>query len=827
MNPPPLIIGLLKSKRDVPHQSTVGGLECSPSECLTDFLKQCYTASLVPVGNKWSPNPSDTLFNLASVEKEFIKRSRADKYTRSTFHHGIDEILKSKKPIEIEDIFTQPEGQSQLRCVLVEGPPGVGKSTFCWQLCRKWGCEQQQFLSDFSHVVLLRCREKCVQEAKEIADLFYHPDANIQQRAAESIISKGGKGVMIILDGFDELPAAIRKESLLVEIIKGSVLPACTVLVTSRPSATADLKSFTFQKHIEILGFRQEEIEKYTSHALSKDPELLADFKSYISLNPEIKIALYIPLNCEIVTFVFQDTGKPVSHTITQLYLEMSKIILKRYLTGKGRNELAKSLPKDLSELPPDIYYQLSKLGQMAFEGEMNQEVVFDKLPANCDHLDFMSESLDVFGRKVSYYTFLHKTIQELLAAFYFSQLTPIVQKIVFKEYYEKDHLKTLWKFVAGLTGFKGAAWTDMLDIYSSYGSGVTQWLYEAQNTNICDQVLKTGEKVNAVSISSPIDAHSVIWCVANSNGTWRFAFKVWGDEMYQAVVDSVSMYCNSARDLSIELLCFTCSMEELDMGLVKKLPICILRSIATLSLDDLSVRELDVELVSQLANLRYLRLLPMIPIENIIPLLPKLHDLYVSVSSDMRCEDIEAVLHSYSEIRSLVSLQVSLKSQPNPRCVEQVLRSVFSPSKLTALNLTYLTLHSSEQFGLLESNENLSTLDMFVALPCAPGMLEDLIRAISKNRKLNIVTFWLEEDGTNLVSLSAERFANLIRSNKTIEKIYLSNEFERSDIVGLISALKDSDTLEWLEFDQRNEHLFSAHELEEMDSRVIFTDYT
>ena len=805
----------------------MGGLECSPSDRLTDFLKQCYTASSVPVGNKWSPNPSDTLFNLASVEKEFIKRSRADKYTRSTFHHGIDEILKSKKPIEIEDIFTQPEGQSQLRCVLVEGPPGVGKSTFCWQLCRKWGCEQQQFLSDFLHVVLLRCREKCVQESKEIADLFYHPDANIQQRAAESIISKGGKGVMIIFDGFDELPAAIRKESLLVNIIKGSVLPACTVLVTSRPSATADLKSFTFQKHIEILGFRQEEIEKYTSHALSKDPELLADFKSYISLNPEIKIALYIPLNCEIVTFVFQDTGKPVSHTITQLYLEMSKIILKRYLTSKGRNDLAKSLPKDLSELPPDIYYQLSKLGQMAFEGEMNQEVVFDKLPANCDHLGFMSESLDVFGRKISYYTFLHKTIQELLAAFYLSQLTPSVQKATFKEYYKKDHLKTVWKFVAGLTGFKGAAWTDMSEIYSSYRSGITQWLYEAQNSEICGQVHKN---FNTVWINSPLDAHSVIWCVANSNGTGRLTFNVWGDEMYQAVVDCVSMYCNSARGISVKSFDFLCAIGEQDIALMKKLPICVLRDIDTLGLHNLSVRELDTELVSQLANLSSLSIRrSMIPIKNIAPLLPKLQHLCVSVSSDMRCEDVE-VLHSYFEIDSLVCLEVNVDYDVRPRCVEQVLQSVFSPSKLTELVLSDLTLHSSEQFGLLESNENLSTLEMLIALPCASGTLENLIRAISKNRKLNIVKFGLQleqdEDDfyEDLISLSAELFANLIRSNKTIKYIRLSNEFKLSDIFGLIFALEDNDTLERLEFPK---HIFSAHEFEEMDWRVIFNDYT
>ena len=71
------------------------------------------------------------------VKKERVSRGEADAFTKATLHGHIDEILKKKEPLELEDIFKH-EGQTDLKCVLVEGVPGVGKSTLAWELCRRW-----------------------------------------------------------------------------------------------------------------------------------------------------------------------------------------------------------------------------------------------------------------------------------------------------------------------------------------------------------------------------------------------------------------------------------------------------------------------------------------------------------------------------------------------------------------------------------------------------------------------------------------------------------------------------------------------------------------
>ena len=68
------------------------------------------------------------------VKKERVSRAEADRFTRATVHGNIDEILKVKKAIRMEYVL-KPEGEAEVKSVLVEGAPGVGKSTLAWELC--------------------------------------------------------------------------------------------------------------------------------------------------------------------------------------------------------------------------------------------------------------------------------------------------------------------------------------------------------------------------------------------------------------------------------------------------------------------------------------------------------------------------------------------------------------------------------------------------------------------------------------------------------------------------------------------------------------------
>ena len=108
---------------------------------------------------------------------------------------------------------------------------------FAWHLCCKWA-EKLETLKHFHLVVLVQLRGKRAQEAKNLSDLFPLSRTNSIEHVLTAI--GHGEGVLIILDGFDELPREQRQEgSVYMNLIKREELPNATVITTSRPSVSA------------------------------------------------------------------------------------------------------------------------------------------------------------------------------------------------------------------------------------------------------------------------------------------------------------------------------------------------------------------------------------------------------------------------------------------------------------------------------------------------------------------------------------------------------------------------------------------------------------
>ena len=186
--------------------------------------------------------------------------------------------------------------------VLVEGRPGIGKSTLCWELSRQW--DTFDSLRDFKVVLQLKLREKHVQEASSLSELFYHSDKELSKAVVEELSRCEGEGLLLILDGLDEMPISLVEDErkLIVELIRGICLPAATRLVTSRPSALYRKEDFFAHgyRHIEILGFTEKQISKYAEVAFKSEPEILTHFKNFIFSNPVISSLMQIPINCAI-----------------------------------------------------------------------------------------------------------------------------------------------------------------------------------------------------------------------------------------------------------------------------------------------------------------------------------------------------------------------------------------------------------------------------------------------------------------------------------------------------------------------------------------------
>ena len=389
------------------------------------FLKKCYRQPL-PDDDKLLTTASKHYIELAVISKEGITRKQADEFTRKSLHGLTEEILREKAPIALDHILKPREDGTPVRCVLVEGAPGIGKSTLVWEVCHKW--EELESVKQYELVVLVRLREKKAQEAHCLGDLL-PCDATTNMKELLAAIGEG-EGMLIVCDGFDELPREQRQEgSVYIDLLKGKLLPEATIIVTSRPSVSADLwrlGQFNIHRHLEVIGFTKEDIKQYAESVFSGD--ILAGFLSYITSNPPIYGMMYIPLNAVIVALIYQDgydTDTPFPTTMTQLFDALTRALIRRHLVSTRQVPSEYCMPpslqrtKDISKLPPLVAQQLLQLARVAYEGLCKKRYIFTDLGKDFEHLGTMKKttSVNVWTGPVCSYSFLHLTLQEYLTA--------------------------------------------------------------------------------------------------------------------------------------------------------------------------------------------------------------------------------------------------------------------------------------------------------------------------------------------------------------------------------------------------------------------------
>ena len=505
---------------------------CPPAPSLAishfrTYLKYVYESSPISPETKWPPTPSKEFVRLSVVKGQKCR----DQYIGHTLQGNIKKVLKQRQEISIEQILEPIEGQPKLRLVLMEGAPGIGKSTLVWELCRKW--EEFSCMKQYSLVVLLRLREKIVQKMSTIDELFCKYEGEEKKSLVEEVSKSQGSGVLFILDGFDELPKTLQREGFLLDLIKKSILPASTVLVTSRPSATAELLTSCrpqIQKHIEILGFTQESVEAYASSIFSSEPDTLEKFKAYISAsrNPAINSLMYVPLNAAIIVEIYRNctSERFLPHTLTQLYTQLCLTLLNRYL--KIHHPSVNRVGK-FEDLPADLYKQFLHLSQVAYNGIKREEVIFHTSLPSLGFLDAVSALYG--GERVSY-NFLHLTVQEFFAAHHISHLGSSGLE-VFKQHGKDKRWNVVLRFVAGLTKFKHYE-CQLENVFFSESRGdvkvfFIQCLFEAQSMNH----LKSFFKMSLCKVSyglsyTPLDLYALGYCLANfqTGVSWELSIR-------------------------------------------------------------------------------------------------------------------------------------------------------------------------------------------------------------------------------------------------------------------------------------------------------------
>ena len=415
------------------------------ADIYAEKLKSRYRHRSNYVENQWPPQATECFFNLALIKEETVRKGQvSDEFTRMTITGKLDDILRSKVPIELQEVFKKTDNYHNMT-VLMEGCPGSGKTALTLHLCLEWA--DKKLFQEYKLVILVRLREPAIHEAKEIKEIL--PHVGTEEDAAKELESSHGRGVLFILDGWDELPEGVSGYSTILSIIRRETIPECDVVITSRPTSSASLHNL-ISSRIEILGFTPGELRDYFIKHLDGNVSQADTLLQKIKENPIVAGTCTLPLNAVILVHIFKcDRGLP--STEHGIFEALIRNCILRHLKEREPHLKIKAI-ESLKALPPIVQDQYGKLCETAFRGVMEDRIIF-KLSEHFNTLGLLQgvECYTSYGTEY-FYNFLHLSIQEFLAAQHIATFKPAKQIAEFNKLFSQARFSSTFRHYSAIT---------------------------------------------------------------------------------------------------------------------------------------------------------------------------------------------------------------------------------------------------------------------------------------------------------------------------------------------------------------------------------------
>ena len=187
-----------------------------------------------------------------------------------------------------------------------------------------------------------------------------------------------GRGVLWVLDGWDELPSHLPIIQKLIQPFRGSPLQQSAIIVTSRPSSSAELHPLVSSR-VEVLGFTPHELEQFFRECLKGDTRAVKTLLERIRENPVVEGSCYLPLNAAIVVHVFLSGDHSLPTSNHGIFMEVVKSSLKRYLQDKLEITTPIGNITSLDSVPTEIEKPVRHLCQLAFLGINGNKITFNE----------------------------------------------------------------------------------------------------------------------------------------------------------------------------------------------------------------------------------------------------------------------------------------------------------------------------------------------------------------------------------------------------------------------------------------------------------------
>uniref|UniRef100_A0A8C6SMD6 NACHT domain-containing protein n=1 Tax=Neogobius melanostomus TaxID=47308 RepID=A0A8C6SMD6_9GOBI len=356
------------------------------------------------------------------------------------------DTLSDSLTIKCTDIFKAlPEEQRPIRRVLTCGVAGVGKTFSIQKFTLDWaqGSENQQL----DLVVPLSFRELNLFSTEHYSLLelmhVFHPA--LKELTAHTLANSKA---VFIFDGLDEsrLPLDFNCEvisevkqgseigTLLVNLIRGDLLPTAQIWITSRPAAANQIPAKYIDRVTEVRGFiTDQQKEQYFTKRFTDQQQcktVLSHIRTSHSLYAMCQVPIFSWLTATVLDHMLRtEQQEELPQTLTDLYAHF--LIVQ---TQRGRLKYPQKQSEEFSEkgrgLTGADRKLLLKLGRLAFEQLEKGNILFydqdlKKVGLNVTNAvvqagvcsEIFKRDCVIFNKSI--YCFIHLSVQEFLAAVY------------------------------------------------------------------------------------------------------------------------------------------------------------------------------------------------------------------------------------------------------------------------------------------------------------------------------------------------------------------------------------------------------------------------
>ncbi|XP_076134580.1 protein NLRC3-like, partial [Alosa pseudoharengus] len=372
------------------------------------------------------------------LEEERHRKERFLEEERRRKERFLEEERRRKERFQKDEgkkkgtIF-KPRQYKPIRTVLTKGVAGIGKTVSVQKFILDWAEGTANL--DIHFIFPFPFRELNLMKERKLSlvDLIQHFFPEIKD---PRVFSSSEHRVMFIFDGLDEcrLPPDFRSnprccdvtepasvDVLLINLIKGNLLPSALLWITTRPAAANQIPPECVAKVTEIRGFNDPQKEEYFRKRIS-DENLASRTITHLKSSRSLYIMCHIPVFCWISATVVEKTSKELDkvkmpRTLTQMYTHF--LIIQTSIKNVKYTQRKETDEEVIFKLGKLAFQQLEK-GNLIFYEEDLRECGIDITEASvysgvCTQI-FREES-GLYQGKV--FSFVHLSIQEFLAALY------------------------------------------------------------------------------------------------------------------------------------------------------------------------------------------------------------------------------------------------------------------------------------------------------------------------------------------------------------------------------------------------------------------------